>query len=249
MSPMDGPFFSETSSAMAGFLAFSQTIVERLSPVWCSGMICKELKLYPVWCTGVIYIHEKYLTEVNGDTAIAHFVLKVWFNGTIPGILQLLFEMLRFCGVVLWLQDEAKKALEGALGGKKNEFEKWNKEIKQREEAGGGGDAGGGGWFGWGGRFGWSNDDNFWQEAQQASLAVLGILIMYLIVAKGEVMLAVVFNPLLYVLRGTRNGLTSVTSRISGRTSPSSFNDSDIKSNEAYNRVSAKDRVSSKWGN
>ncbi|KAM6585615.1 hypothetical protein CsatB_012617 [Cannabis sativa] len=146
-------------------------------------------------------------------------------------------------------EDEAKKALEGALGGKKNEFEKWNKEIKQREEAGGGGDAGGGGWFGWGGRFGWSNDDNFWQEAQQASLAVLGILIMYLIVAKGEVMLAVVFNPLLYVLRGTRNGLTSVTSRISGRTSPSSFNDSDIKSNEAYNRVSAKDRVSSKWGN
>ena len=78
----------------------------------------------------------------------------------------------------LRLQEEARKALEGALGGKKNEFEKWNKEIKRREEVGGGSDGGGGGWFGWGGRFGWSNGDHFWQEAQQASLAVLGILIM-----------------------------------------------------------------------
>lgn len=84
---------------------------------------------------------------------------------------------------ILWklyltLQEQARKALEGALGEKKNEFEKWNKEIKRREEAGGGGGAGGGGWFGWGRWFGWSNDDNFWQEAQQTSLAVLGIVIL-----------------------------------------------------------------------
>lgn len=77
----------------------------------------------------------------------------------------------------LWLQEEARKALENALGGKKDEFEKWNKEIKKREDMGGG-EAGGGGWFGWGGRFGWSNDDHFWQEAQQASLALLGIIVM-----------------------------------------------------------------------
>jgi hypothetical protein len=87
-----------------------------------------------------------------------------------------------FVGVIkpsyLWLQEQAKKALESALGGKKDEFEKWNKEIKRREEAGGGGDSGGGGWFGWGGRFGWSNGDNFWPEAQQTSLAVLGIIAM-----------------------------------------------------------------------
>ena len=76
------------------------------------------------------------------------------------------------------MQEQARKALEGALGGKKNEFDKWNKEIKRREEASGSGDAGGGGWFGWGGRFGWNNDDNFWQEAQQTSLTVLGIVIM-----------------------------------------------------------------------
>lgn len=78
----------------------------------------------------------------------------------------------------LWLQEQARKALESALGEKKNEFEKWNKEIKRREEVGGGGDAGGGGWFGWGRRFGWSNGDHFWQEAQQAILAVLGIIVM-----------------------------------------------------------------------
>jgi len=41
-----------------------------------------------------------------------------------------------FAGVIkpsyLWLQEQAKKALESALGGKKDEFEKWNKEIKMR---------------------------------------------------------------------------------------------------------------------
>lgn len=76
------------------------------------------------------------------------------------------------------MQEQARKALESALGGKKNEFEKWNEEIKKREEAGGGGDYGGGGWFGWGGRFGWSNGDNFWSEAQQTGLTILGIVIM-----------------------------------------------------------------------
>lgn len=76
------------------------------------------------------------------------------------------------------MQEQAKKALESALGGKKSEFEKWNKEIEKREEAGGG-DAGGGGWFGWGGRFGWNNNgDNFWKEAQQSILAILGIIAM-----------------------------------------------------------------------
>ncbi|KAG6768928.1 hypothetical protein POTOM_024540 [Populus tomentosa] len=75
------------------------------------------------------------------------------------------------------------------------------KEIKRREEAGGGGDSGGGGWFGWGGRFGWSNGDNFWPEAQQTSLAVLGIIAMYLVVAKADLILPVIFNPLLYALR------------------------------------------------
>jgi len=76
------------------------------------------------------------------------------------------------------LQEQARKALEGALSGKKNEFDKWNKEIKRKEELGGGGDTGGGGWFGWGKRFGWSNDDNFWQEAKQAILTILGLVLV-----------------------------------------------------------------------
>ncbi|WRX26171.1 hypothetical protein QQP08_018658 [Theobroma cacao] len=146
-------------------------------------------------------------------------------------------------------EEQARKALESALGGKKSEFEKWNKEIKRREEAGGGDDAGGGGWFGWGGRFGWSNDDHFWQEAQQTSLAVLGIIVMYLIIAKGELMLAVVFNPLLYALRGTRNGLTYVTSRILGKRNADGPPDSCNMSNkETHGYVSAKENVLKKWG-
>ncbi|XVE87684.1 hypothetical protein DITRI_Ditri19aG0007400 [Diplodiscus trichospermus] len=146
-------------------------------------------------------------------------------------------------------EELARKALESALGGKKNEFEKWNKEIKRREEAGGGDDAGGGGWFGWGGRFGWSNGDHFWQEAQQTSLAVLGIIFMYLIIAKGEVLLAVIFNPLLYALRGTRNGFTYVTSRIIGkRYADGPTDSSNILKKEAYSHVSAKESVLKKWG-
>ncbi|KAA8515594.1 hypothetical protein F0562_018795 [Nyssa sinensis] len=146
-------------------------------------------------------------------------------------------------------QEQARRALEGALGGKKTEFEKWDKEIKKREETGGGGDGGGGGWFRWGRWFGGSNGDNFWQEAQQTSLAVLGIIVMYLIVAKGEVMLAVFFNPLLFALRGTRNMFTLITSQILKKVSPNSHaNFADIPKEEAYTRVSAKERVVRKWG-
>lgn len=181
------------------------------------------------------------------------------------------------------MQEQARKALESALGGKRNEFEKWNKEIKKREEVGGGGDAGGGGWFGWGGRFGWSNGDHFWQESQQAILTVLGIIFMvrsflapplkilvfkirhesfvplsvshnvfcrlqYLIVAKGEVLLAVILNPLLYAFRGPRNVLGFITSRISGQTSPDSTVDYDLSKKDASSNTSAKERVLRKWG-
>lgn len=146
-------------------------------------------------------------------------------------------------------QEEAKKALESALGGKKNEFDKWNKEIKKREEVGGGGGGGGGGWFGSGGWFG-GNGDHFWQEAQITSITILGIIFMYLIIAKGDSMLAVIFNPLLFALRGTRNGFTFITSRISGKISPTSHANLDnLSDKEVYSRrVSAKERVVSKWG-
>lgn len=59
-------------------------------------------------------------------------------------------------------------------------------------------------------------------------------------------MLALVFNPLLYVLRGARNGFTCITSRILRKPLPQ--NDSDIISEKgASNRVSAKESVLKKW--
>ncbi|CAN1775363.1 hypothetical protein LINPERHAP1_LOCUS13304 [Linum perenne] len=140
-------------------------------------------------------------------------------------------------------EEQAKKALESALGGKKSEFEKWGKEIKKREQANGGdssgGRGGGGGWFGSGGPFGWYGD-NFWPEAQQTCLALLGIFGIYLVLTKGEVMVAVVFNPLLRTLRGTRDGLTSISSKFLG-----GYADGG---KEAYVGVSAKERVVKKWG-
>ncbi|KAL2495535.1 hypothetical protein Fot_39292 [Forsythia ovata] len=146
-------------------------------------------------------------------------------------------------------KDQARKALESALGGKKVEFEKWDKEIKNREEASGGGNSGGGGWFGWGGRFDGSDGDRFWQEAQQASLTILGILAVYLIVAKGDVILAVIFNPLLFALRGTRTGFTFLTSKISGRVyGLSHTNVATNPQEEVTAGVSAKERVVGKWG-
>ncbi|KAF7840554.1 uncharacterized protein G2W53_002852 [Senna tora] len=148
------------------------------------------------------------------------------------------------------MQEEARKALEGALSGKKNEFEKWDKEIKRRQELGGGGNTGGGGgWFGSGGWFGWSNDENFWQEAKQASLTILGIVLMLLIVAKGELLLAVILNPLLYTLRGTRNGFSFITSKILKITNAGNqSNVDDTLKKGDYHRPSAKENVLRKWG-
>nr|GMD06982.1 uncharacterized protein LOC109165023 [Ipomoea batatas] len=143
--------------------------------------------------------------------------------------------------------EQARKALENALGGKKTDFEKWDKEIKRREEAGGGGNSGGGGWFRW---FGGSGDgDHFWQEAKQASLTILGIIAMYLIVAKGDVMLAVIFNPLLYTLRGARNGLRFITAQVMNKVSPTpQANFDSTPKYEAPAHTSAKESALRKWG-
>ncbi|XP_042027537.1 uncharacterized protein LOC121774731 [Salvia splendens] len=141
-------------------------------------------------------------------------------------------------------QDQARKALESALGGKKAELEQWDKEIKRREEAGGGGNSGGGGWFGWRRWFGGSDDGHFWQEAQQASLTILGILVIYLIVAKGDVLLAVIFNPLLFALRGTRSVFAFLTSKITNQNGQNFGTTHE----EVVVHVSAKERVVGKWG-
>ncbi|XP_010454316.1 PREDICTED: uncharacterized protein LOC104736087 [Camelina sativa] len=145
-------------------------------------------------------------------------------------------------------EDQARKALESALGGKKNEFEMWDKEIKKREESGGGngGNGGGGGrrWFGGGG---WFGGDHFWNEAQQIAITLLAILVVYMLVAKGEVMAAFVLNPLLYALRGTREGLTSLSSKLMGRDASKVNSD---KSEEMWKKegFTAKESVVRKWG-
>ncbi|KAI4298777.1 hypothetical protein L6164_032295 [Bauhinia variegata] len=92
-------------------------------------------------------------------------------------------------------------------------------------------------------------DDNFWQEAKQATLTVLGIILGYLVVAKGELLLAVIFNPLLYALRGTRNGLSFITSKVlqSAAAGNQPAFDGTLKK-ENYHPASAKDNVIRKWG-
>ncbi|KAL7619228.1 uncharacterized protein LOC111884204 [Lactuca sativa] len=135
-------------------------------------------------------------------------------------------------------KDQAKKALESALGGKKMEFEKWDKEIKKREEAGGGSGGGGGGW--WGRWFGGSDGEHFWHEAQQVSLTLLVLAVMTLILAKGDVLFAVVLNPLLSFLRAPRNGLRYITSKINKNGSPQ-------QETSYVATTSAKESVISKW--
>jgi len=73
--------------------------------------------------------------------------------------------------------------------------------------------------------------------------------LQYLIVAKGEVLLAVIFNPLLYALRGARNGFTSIPSQILRRASPDGPADvASTSKKEVYAHGSAKERVLRKWG-
>lgn len=75
------------------------------------------------------------------------------------------------------MQEQARKALENALGEKKIAFEKWSKEVEKKQEMSGGGASGRGGWFsGGGGWFGWFGGEHFWDEAQQAILTIVGIV-------------------------------------------------------------------------
>lgn len=84
------------------------------------------------------------------------------------------------------MQDAARKALEAALGEKKDAFSKWDEEIKKREESGGGGGGRGRGWGSGGGGGGGGGGDssggglpampsNSWDEAKQMVMAFLGL--------------------------------------------------------------------------
>lgn len=139
-------------------------------------------------------------------------------------------------------KDAARRALEDALSGKKDAFDRWDGEIKKREAAGGGGGNGGRRWFG-----GFGNEDS-WKEIKQSSLAVAGLLLLYLLLAQGKSMMSVAMNSILFFLRGFRDGLrliSSARSRI-GTESVSSLKDSSVVQDDTP--VSAKANVIRKWG-
>ena len=81
------------------------------------------------------------------------------------------------------VQDAARKALEAALGEKKDAFSKWDEEIKKREESGGGGGGRGRGWGSGGGGGGGDSSggglpampSNSWEETKQMVMAFLGL--------------------------------------------------------------------------
>jgi len=124
-------------------------------------------------------------------------------------------------------RDAARKALEAALGEKKDAFSKWDEEIKKREEGGGGGKGRGRGWGsgggGSGGGGGGGGDANFgglpanrsnsWEDTKQMILAFVGLASLYLVLTQGKSMLAVSVNSALYVLRGFKKSGSSTSSR------------------------------------
>ena len=71
----------------------------------------------------------------------------------------------------------------------------------------------------------------------------------YLLIAKGDMLLAVIFNPLLYALRGVRNGFGFISSKVLKITSTSNQPDFDgLSKKKAYQHTSAKENVVRKWG-
>ncbi|XP_039807756.1 uncharacterized protein LOC120671477 isoform X2 [Panicum virgatum] len=94
-------------------------------------------------------------------------------------------------------QDEARKALENALGQKKAEFDKWDVEIERRRQRGRprGPATGGGGWSGGGLWFRWLTSGGFWDAAKQIVLTILGIIAAFFLIANFNVLDALVERP------------------------------------------------------
>ncbi|KAL6838434.1 hypothetical protein ACP4OV_031679 [Aristida adscensionis] len=156
-------------------------------------------------------------------------------------------------------QDEARKALENALGQKKTEFDKWGVEIERRRQRGrsGGPAAGGGGWSGGGRWFRWLTSGGFWDAARQAVLTILGIIAAVFLIANFNAMIAAVVNSLLVVLRQIRRALSFVALCVSqgasvprSGTKSSNPDSGNLAGLPVHDRVkmSAKERVVRKWG-
>ncbi|XP_078158160.1 sulfate adenylyltransferase subunit, partial [Carex rostrata] len=138
-------------------------------------------------------------------------------------------------------EEEARKALENALSQKKDVFENWNNEIAKRgQDREGGGGTGQGGWFGGGGWYGWFGGDKFWEEAMQVIIVIFGIGLVYLLLAKGEV----IFNSSLFLLQKIRKTLHSI---FFGQV-PVRIPVSETVNSSYQTTTSAKERVIRKWG-
>lgn len=147
-------------------------------------------------------------------------------------------------------KDAAKRALESALGDKKDAFSKFDQEAKKREEAkkkGGGGGSGNGrgGGGGGGGNGGGGGDSNFpkfpaqsGDDAKQMILAFLGLAALYLVLTQGKSMLAVSVNSALFVMRGFKKSGSSSSRQ------PSAFSSRPIGDGPG----AAESSVMSKWG-
>ena len=66
--------------------------------------------------------------------------------------------------------------------------------------------------------------------------------------AKGDLLLAVIFNPLLFALRGTRNKCSILLSKIMSKVNPGRGDYGTTPQEEVVVPVSAKERGVGKWG-
>eukprot|EP00850_Spirogloea_muscicola_P000118 SM000001S04520 [mRNA] locus=s1:662173:663336:- [translate_table: standard] len=104
-------------------------------------------------------------------------------------------------------REEARRALEAALGDTTDKFKKWDEEIQKREATKAGGGGGGGRGRGWGGGDGGAEGGegkggNWVDEAKQILYAIGGIVLIYLLLTQGVSILAFLVNSILFVLRG-----------------------------------------------
>ncbi|KAK3129405.1 hypothetical protein QOZ80_6BG0478980 [Eleusine coracana subsp. coracana] len=156
-------------------------------------------------------------------------------------------------------QEEARKALESAMGQNKTNFEKWDVQIERRQQRGQprGPAAGSGGWSGGGGWFRWFTSGGFWDAGKQTVHTILGIIAAIFLIANFNAMIAAVVNSLLGVLRQLRRLLSFIVqcalqSASIPRSGPKSSNlDSSNLTGvpvKAGVEMSAKERVVRKWG-
>ncbi|CAL5080175.1 unnamed protein product [Urochloa decumbens] len=156
-------------------------------------------------------------------------------------------------------QDEARRALENALGPKKAEFDKWDVDIERRQRRGrpGGPAVGGGGWSGGGRWFRWLTSGDFWDAAKQTVLTILGIIAAFFLIANFNVLVAAVINSLLLVLRLIRRTLSFIARCVfqNGLVERPGLKSSTLDSNSVAAvpvkesaGLTARERVVRKWG-